>query len=58
MPAVNCLLSKLAATLLNDPRYAPLAALPRETDLPILRADPAYLTFAFDEIEALQKALL
>jgi protein-tyrosine phosphatase len=42
---------KLEAILFGDSRYAPLARLPREQYLPMLRADPQYLTVAFQEIE-------
>jgi protein-tyrosine phosphatase len=44
-------MDKLIAILFADPRYAPLAALPREQYLPIVRADPTYLAIAFREIE-------
>jgi protein-tyrosine phosphatase len=44
-------MDKLIAILFADPRYAPLAALPREQYLPIVRADPTYLAIAFKEIE-------
>jgi protein-tyrosine phosphatase len=44
-------MDKLEAILFGDPRYAPLAKLPREQYLPMLRADPDYLTIAFREIE-------
>jgi protein-tyrosine phosphatase len=44
-------MEKLITVLLSDPRYAPLAQLPREDYLPILRADPSYLAIAFHEIE-------
>jgi protein-tyrosine phosphatase len=45
-------MDKLVKVLLNDPRYAPLAALPQQRYLPILRADPSYLAIAFEAIEA------
>ena len=44
-------MNHLESILFSDPRYAPLAALPRENYLPMFRADPDYLTIAFAEIE-------
>jgi len=44
-------MDKLEAILFSDPRYQPLAALPREQYLPMLRADPDYLVIAFEAIE-------
>jgi len=44
-------IDKLESILFGDPRYAPLAKLPRDHYLPMLRADPEYLTIAFQEIE-------
>ena len=47
----DLVLDKLTAILTRDPRYAKLGARPREHYLPLLRADPEYLTVAFEEIE-------
>jgi protein-tyrosine phosphatase len=44
-------IEKLLGILLADPRYAPLAGLPREIYLPLFRADPRYLAIAFHEME-------
>lgn len=43
-------IEKLIGILFADPRYAPLARVPRERYLPLFRADPDYLSIAFTEI--------
>jgi protein-tyrosine phosphatase len=45
-------IDKLERLLLGDPRYARLADAPRGEYLPLLTANPAYLTIAFAEIES------
>jgi protein-tyrosine phosphatase len=44
-------IEKLSSILSRDSRYASLASLPRESYLPLLRADPKYLSVAFEEIK-------
>jgi protein-tyrosine phosphatase len=51
-------IDKLEAILFSDPRYKAIAALPSEQYLPMLRADPGYLTIAFEEIERRHQSII